>query len=188
MHLLTEEFKKQLEEALFSISLPRNHFLLVEGQRPPYAYFLERGLLISFTYRHGHKTIARLWEEGSILFFYKSFFYQAPARENIQLLEDSSFLCITNEHMRRLFDAYPLLSNILSRAVIMGYSGHYEERVVDLLSKPVRERYLDLLKAHPGIEQKVSQKTIAEYLGIIPSSFSRLKKRIDREDTSSHHN
>jgi hypothetical protein len=35
-----------------------------------------------------------------------------------------------------------------------------------------------LLQRHPGIEQIVAQHQIASYLGILPESLSRMKKKL----------
>lgn len=51
-------------------------------------------------------------------------------------------------------------------------------RYYALYAKTPTERYLDLIKEHPQIEQDVPQKEIAEYLQIYPSSLSRIKKKI----------
>lgn len=42
----------------------------------------------------------------------------------------------------------------------------------------VEERYIQLLKKHPEILQRVSQRHIANYLDIAPPSLSRLRARI----------
>lgn len=40
------------------------------------------------------------------------------------------------------------------------------------------ERYINLIKEHPQIEQDVPQKEIAEYLQILPNSLSRIRKNL----------
>jgi Mn-dependent DtxR family transcriptional regulator len=46
------------------------------------------------------------------------------------------------------------------------------------VSAHAEERYLELLQRHPRIEQLVAQHQIASYLGILPESLSRMKKKL----------
>ena len=48
----------------------------------------------------------------------------------------------------------------------------------DLLIKTADERYLDLIKTRPEIIQLIPNSRIAKYLGIHPSSLSRIKKTV----------
>lgn len=52
------------------------------------------------------------------------------------------------------------------------------KRYYALYAKNPTDRYLDLIREHPQIEQAVPQKEIAEYLQIYPSSLCRIKRKI----------
>lgn len=51
-------------------------------------------------------------------------------------------------------------------------------REMSFVTQTATERYLDLLKLYPEIEQRVSQIHIASYLGITPVSLSRIRRLI----------
>ena len=54
-------------------------------------------------------------------------------------------------------------------------------RYYDMYSKTPTERYLDLVHAHPQIEQDVPQKEIAEYLQITPVHLCRIRKDLMKQ-------
>ena len=51
-------------------------------------------------------------------------------------------------------------------------------RLSEVKSSTPEERYMNLLKKHPEIFQRVPLQYIASYLDIEPQSLSRLRKRI----------
>ncbi len=54
----------------------------------------------------------------------------------------------------------------------------YEKRLVELISMDATERYLELRKQNPEIDEQISQYHIASYLGITPVQLSRIRKKI----------
>jgi len=54
-----------------------------------------------------------------------------------------------------------------------------EERMVSLLTQSAEERYLELLASNKQkILERIPQQYIANYLGITPESFSRIRHRL----------
>lgn len=53
-----------------------------------------------------------------------------------------------------------------------------EERIHAFISHEARERYLLLMKEQPELIEKAKQEHIASYLGITPSSLSRIKRNL----------
>ena len=51
-------------------------------------------------------------------------------------------------------------------------------RVIQNLSMPAEERYLNFLKKYPQLVQRVTQKQIASYIGVSPEFFSAIRKRM----------
>ena len=55
-----------------------------------------------------------------------------------------------------------------------------QKRFLLTISAKAKERYEELIKRSPGIEQLVPQHQIASYLGILPESLSRMKKQLHK--------
>jgi len=53
-----------------------------------------------------------------------------------------------------------------------------QKRVLLLLSASATERYQEFIATYPNLQQRVSQRYIASYLGITPEALSRLRLEI----------
>lgn|SRR5690606_3762118 len=54
----------------------------------------------------------------------------------------------------------------------------YERRLVELISLDSKDRYLELRKQIPNVDELIPQYHIASYLGITPVQLSRIRKKI----------
>ena len=57
-----------------------------------------------------------------------------------------------------------------------------QERLIGGLRKTAEQRYLDFRHLYPGLDMRIPQYHVAGYLGVSPEFFSRLRKRLIRED------
>ncbi len=57
---------------------------------------------------------------------------------------------------------------------------NYEKRLVELISMDATDRYLELNKLNPKIDELISQYHIASYLGITPVQLSRIRKKLKK--------
>tara|TARA_R110002050_G_C8948187_1_gene513128 strand:- start:135 stop:710 length:576 start_codon:yes stop_codon:yes gene_type:complete len=67
----------------------------------------------------------------------------------------------------------------LHNKTLEGLYIQYEKRLVELVSMDATERYLELRKQNPNIDELISQYHIASYLGITAVQLSRIRRKID---------
>lgn len=79
--------------------------------------------------------------------------------------------------LMKLCDENPKLKSLYSKILEMLYV-KYEKRLVEMISLNATDRYKQLLKQNPNIEDSISQYHIASYLGITPVQLSRIRKKI----------
>lgn len=99
-----------------------------------------------------------------------------PADENIIALEDSLLLMIDTKTLDHLATNNIRLIKMLNK----GYKKiiiQAAERIKFLAVYTPEERYSYFNKIFPGLDKRVKKKQIASYLGVTPSSFSRIKAR-----------
>jgi len=72
----------------------------------------------------------------------------------------------------------PALNGFYAKVLEMVYM-KYEKRLVELISLSAKERYLELKKQNPEIDELIPQYHIASYLGITPVQLSRIRKNLD---------
>lgn len=182
---LTNSFKERLVESVFSIKLEKNQKLMEQTSRARFAYFIEKGLAVSYLYSpyddargRGKKIHTLFWREDDIVFCPNGYFYGEPSFETVQLLEDSQLLCISHDQLREIFEKRPAISKAFASSLLDNYRKRYRIRTVEFLGLTAWERYQELLKTYPAIELRISQDIIASYLGITPQSLSRIRRRI----------
>jgi CRP-like cAMP-binding protein len=106
-----------------------------------------------------------------------AFHFDDAATLNVQALEESYILEISKEDLEYLFDQIPALERLF-RVMAQRTLAVLQKRFLMTVSAHAEERYQELLQRHPGIEQIVAQHQIASYLGILPESLSRMKKKL----------
>jgi CRP-like cAMP-binding protein len=106
-----------------------------------------------------------------------SFLSGEPSTLSVQALEDTIVLSIDPESKEELLNAVPKLERFF-RIIIQKHLSAFQKRFLLTISASAAERYEELIRRSPGIEQLVPQHQIASYLGILPESLSRMKKQL----------
>jgi CRP-like cAMP-binding protein len=171
-----------LLEQLKTIQVKKGDTLQRKGDDAKHAYFVTRGLLRSFTIDvKGKEHIFMFAPEGWIISDVQSTAMQSPAVLSIDALEDSEvqviradiFEELVNKHMGSHPDFARIeLNRLLRRIAVL------QKRVLLLLSATATERYQEFIATYPNLQQRVSQRHIASYLGITPEALSRLRVEI----------
>ena len=113
------------------------------------------------------------WWAGDIA----SFNSGEPSGLAAQALEESVALVIDPIKKEALFNKIPALERLF-RIITQKHLTVLQKRFLLTVSANAAERYDELIKRSPGIEQLVPQHQIASYLGILPESLSRMKKQL----------
>lgn len=145
-----------------------------EGEVERYFNIIARGLVRKYLpLKEGEQTI-QLAVEGHIIHSELSFFYRTPSTSVVETIEPTVFLSISYESLEQLYRQHPKFER-LGRLIITDLFVRKDHRFFDQLRKNTRERFLDYIKTHSHMLQRVPQKYIASYLNIKPETFSRLK-------------
>lgn len=149
--------------------------LLNAGHRSDYLYFVEKGIARCFSFddRTGRELTSILWKEQSIVCDPVSFFQRKTSDVNIEVMPGSLLLSISYRQLQDIFHDFPEAS-VFERCVSLQYVYFFAQRARQLAANTPWERYLHLLKTHPGIELIISKEIIASYLNITPQSLSRM--------------
>ena len=162
----------------------KKDFFLKEGSKHFHQGFVVSGTLrVFYTDAKANEHVLYFafadWWVGDL----SAFHFDEAATLNVQALEDSYILEIAKEDLEELFERVPALERLF-RIMAQRTLAVLQKRFFMTVSAHAEERYKELLQRHPGIEQIVAQHQIASYLGILPESLSRMKKKL----VSSPHN
>lgn len=139
-------------------------------------YFIEKGLLYSYkTLENGELQVIQFAKENHWMSDLVSFFTSSKSLFGIQALEDSQVWMISKTDFELICSRYPKMETVFR----LNFQSAYVNmliRVSDIYSEDAQSKYNHFLKQFPDLAQRIPQYLIASYLGILPSSLSRIRK------------
>ncbi|QQL48804.1 Crp/Fnr family transcriptional regulator [Mucilaginibacter ginkgonis] len=173
---LTDEDLDFLAQKFVARDVKKRTYLLKEGDVCSDLIFVEKGCLRLFYFNEDVEVSVWFAFEGNSAIDINSFISEKPSIYFIQAIEDSSLLIIPKTEIKKLYDTYPKMQEIMRN--------YWEDAMLNLLERftalqrdAADKRYLDLL-AKPTYMQKIPQKYLASYIGVTPTSLSRIRKNI----------
>lgn len=173
LHPLTTDEWKAFSSIWVPVSYKRKSVITAAGEVEKYLYWVTEGVQRGF---HLHEQ-----KEATIVFTYPysfsgiidSFLLQQPSRYFLETLTSSSFLRAPYNQVEKLRTAYSAIAELMYRSLCTTVSGILE-RQIELMVYSAEEKFRVLLKRSPHILQIVPHKYLASYLGLDPTTFSKL--------------
>lgn len=175
--LTDEEF--EICKTLFQPKkLRKRQFLLQKGEVCKYTVFVEKGILRSYTTdEKGNEHILQFALEGWWMADLYSFFTNEASPYDMDALEDSELLMITQSSWSLLLDKVPALERYF-RILIQNNLIATQRRLMGAMSETAEEKYTKLVESFPDCIQRVPQHMIASYLGITRETLSRTRSQL----------
>ncbi|PRD53830.1 Crp/Fnr family transcriptional regulator [Sphingobacterium gobiense] len=175
---LSEEIFEQLVPYFSFREIIHNQYLLSAGELSRYVFFVESGLLLSFSLdEKGGEHILQFAPENWIISDRASQYFNKPTDFFIKAIEPSVIVFIQPEFMEKasqLSHAFAcFMESSLQRNIHI-----QQQRINSLLAMSAKERYLLFMDMYPSLLQRVPQWMIASYLGITPESLSRVRREL----------
>jgi len=156
----------------------KGQFVLQNGDVCRHENFVVSGCLKTFYIdNEGHEHVVMFAIEDWWTADLGSFITQTPADLNVQCLEDSELIQITYSDLQQLYTEIPKLERFF-RIIIQNAFVAAQKRIVNNLSLPAMERYIQFREQYPKIEQRVPQYMVASYLGITKEFLSKIRTQL----------
>jgi CRP-like cAMP-binding protein len=180
MHIaLAPDEQEQVLALLQRKTVTKRSILLRPGEIERHIYFVNEGCLRMYnTDKDGQEHNLCFYPENWWACDIVSFFKAKPATNSIQALEDTEVCYFSLPALERLFVEVPRFERFFRILTQNGFD-MFQRRVTSNLSKTAEQRYLEFRKHYPGLEQRISQKHIASYLGITAVFLSMMRKEKD---------
>ena len=159
------------------VDVPPKAFLLTIGALEQSLFFLDKGIVRGYQNQDGKIIVEHLVEEGSFFASTDSFVRSQPSLHCFETITHSRLFKITKpnfEQLRRSVSHW----NTLAEAITHEHLKCKTERALDLQTLTAKERYLKFVTQSPNLALRVSVNTIASYLGIEPTSLSRIRRPV----------
>lgn len=173
----------QLIENIIDITaIKKGELLLRNGQIAKEIHFVAKGALRAFiTDAEGNTYNKNIFLEGDFAGSTVSLIQQTPSEFSIEVLEDSVLININYKKYRELIFQNGDLKNFYIAYLERNWVIEKEQREISIVMENATERYLDLLKKHPDISERIALHHIASHLGITPTQLSRIRKSLEKD-------
>jgi CRP-like cAMP-binding protein len=164
--------------------IARKEFLLKEGQVAKHINFIHSGALKAYYLdaETSENIIMLAVDDWWITDMY-SFTSNQPAIQYISAIEDSVVLQLGKKDFDELLISVPAFERFF-RILMQNAYIREQLRVIQNLSLPAEERYLNFITKYPHLVARVTQKQIASYIGVSPEFLSAMRKRISKKNIS----
>ena len=98
----------------------------------------------------------------------------------IDATEDTTLLQISRANLEQLYQKVPKFERFF-RIMFQNAFIAQQERIKQNLSFTAEQRYCQFLDKWPDLEQRLSQKQVASYLGITPEFLSMIRRKQARK-------
>ena len=164
---------KKIAAALTPCRFAKRERLVQEGWLAKAAFFIEKGMTRSYWMVDGEEITTSFSTEGSLVFSMDEIYYGRPSEEYVEAIEDIDGYRIPADVLRHL------VTTDLELSVWWGAIHQHEYRRLhrshkERLTLPARERYEMFARQFPDVCRRAQRGYIASYLGITPSTLSRI--------------
>lgn len=173
---LSPEGKEELTAFFKPQKVKKGELLLLKGQVCDKIYFVKKGCVrLYYVADEVEITVWFSFENNSAIEL-SSFLSAAPSDYYLEAIEDSEVLSIYKSELTGMYSRYPEMEAIM-RAFWEDVILNLLKRFTALQKDSAEKRYLDLMD-QPRYMQRIPQKYLASYIGVTPSSLSRIRRNL----------
>lgn len=175
---LSEEECQFLNEHFERVEIGKKQFIVEEGGKEKYIYFIEEGIFRYWTYNLKMREIT-FWFSFPKEFANSHFLLRNDRLSafNIQAISDSVVWRMKSDDLLKLYANSFNVSKI-ARVVLKNALVRKVQREISLLTLTPEERYKELMEFNKAMILTIPLKYLASYLGVTPQALSRIRKRI----------
>ena len=165
---VTSKFKRRL--------VKKNGYVLKPGNVCDNLVFVSSGCLRMYDCQNDVEVSVWFSFANSSAMEIYSFISGKPSGYFIQAIEDTEILLMPKKELDNLYKAFPSMQEVMRR-FLEDVVINLIERFTALQKDSAERRYLDLL-AKPAYMQTIPQKYLASFIGVTPSSLSRIRRKV----------
>lgn len=165
--------------SFFTLNSVKSKMILVDyDQVANEYYFINKGCIRIFMLNKDGQESSRYFAfEGSFVAALPSFIDQKPAEEFMQTIEKCELLKISRTDFYHLVETIPEFARIYTEILELGFIVA-QKRIYGFQGFDALEKVQWIIKNQPQLLLRVSNKMVASYLGISPSTLSRIKAKL----------
>lgn len=156
----------------------RNEILVNYGEICHYYYFINEGIVRNYTINTEGTEISRYFAFANMFTTaLPSFIAQKPTFEYLQSIQPAHLLVCPRKDFYMLLQEHPELDKLYRRILEKRFITS-QKLIYEFQGFSATKRVQWLFKNEPDLLLQVSNKMVASYLGISPSTLSRIKAKL----------
>lgn len=176
--ILNDTEKLLIADGLQEITVQKGEAFIEAGKVSRKIAFVKEGVFRSLYYNKQGDDFTRYFiYEGRFIGDFHGLADQMPSLEYIEAITDGVLLAIDLEHFKKLEKEIAIWPVLFAR--LHAFVAENKLKVANtMLNLDAKARYIHFLNHYPGLANRVPQSMLASYLGITPSSLSRIRRNI----------
>jgi CRP-like cAMP-binding protein len=159
------------------LKISRSKFLLRADEVCNALYYVQQGSILTFFIdKEGAERTSSVIFENNFGTAWTSFISRRPSLEFVEAAENTELLTMSHGEFHCKIDADIFWKEFYLKCLEYVYLTQ-SRRIEALMTLDARQRYQKLLKGNPGLIQKLSNKTVASFLGMREETLSRIKSK-----------
>ena len=168
---ITDKFKRKV--------IKKNDYVLRQGDTCKDFVFVDKGCLRLYYVKDGIEVSVWFAFQPSSAIEVYSFISEKPSNYFLQAIEDSEVLSLPKTELKKIYQSHPKMQEMMRNfweAVLLDLISRFTALETDTAEK----RYMDLLNNTDYLET-LPQKYLASFIGVTPTSLSRIRKKIGKD-------
>ena len=171
---MTHDELDTLESILVPMKFAKGQKILSEGEVCQSIYYIDRGLIRQFYYKHGKEVTEHIGDDHSIFMCIESLFKEEPTRLQVEAIEQSVIYALPKAELEKValhnVNIQILYRKILEESLILS------QIHADLVRfETAQDRYKKMCKLMPQVVLRAPLVFIASYLQMTPETLSRVR-------------
>ncbi len=172
--------QEQLEQIAVKEIWEKDEQMIALGELPDKIYYICEGLCRSYYIDQKGNDITRFFIEEGDWCLTEIQILGEPSELCVETLETCTFLAF------RISDLAAIVENgFLKDVYIQALKNNIRYKIKResvFLMCSATERYQDFLQHYPNLEERITQNQLASYLGITPTSLSRIRRALKQKE------
>lgn len=180
MKALSEVEKCAITDGIDIRHFPKGTTLFREGHLFPASYFVLSGCVRQFILKDGRETSTHFFTEEQWIITANMGDSDRASRYSLDCVEACTLVVGSESQGNQLLHKLPEL-RALSLMILEQTIAQQQTMMASFLMDTPTQRYLSLQTQRPDLLERVPQYQLASYIGILPESLSRIRKRLARQ-------
>lgn len=162
-------------------ALKKKEIFLQAGKVQNAIGFIAEGLVRSFYIDDsGNEITVGFYKEGDYATHYPAFITRQQSRYTIQCLEPTKMLCLTYEDQQWIYQqsaGFERYSRLITEEILK----RQQARIESFIFETAEQRYLNFIKNHPALFNRISLSHLCSFLGIERQSLTRIRQKLSHQ-------